>query len=178
MHAILFSLYMRFQLGASPAGGTVTCAIFPFRVGFRLFVCPPRHDDGLREVFDVGFPCHSACNLLQFAFLRLPPPRHAGRSRGVFHGRLPYHSAFFVSPLRTAGSTRDFFEGGLPYRSAFFVSPPATLAVRRRFLSVVCLITVSAFPSVTFLCVFPGFIAKPSRGVGVGFEEPHLRLMF
>ena len=41
----------------------------------------------------------------------------------------------------------------------------------------VCLIVVSAFPSITFLRVFPGFIAKPFRGVGVGFEEPHLRLM-
>ena len=25
--------------------------------------------------------------------------------------------------------------------------------------------------------VFPGFIARPFRGVGVGFEEPHLRFM-
>ena len=28
-----------------------------------------------------------------------------------------------------------------------------------------------------FLRVFPGFIARPLRGVGVGFEAPHLRLM-
>ena len=61
----------------------------------------------------------------------------------------------------------------------------------------VCLIMVSAFPSITFLRVSPGFIAKsfrgvgvgfeepspgfiakPLRGVGMGFEEPHLRLMF
>ena len=41
-----------------------------------------------------------------------------------------------------------------------------------------CLIMVSAFPLITFLRVFPGFIAKTFRGVGVGFEEPHLRLMF
>ena len=34
------------------------------------------------------------------------------------------------------------------------------------------------FPSITLLRVFPGFIAKPFRGMGVGFEEPHLRLMF
>ena len=33
-------------------------------------------------------------------------------------------------------------------------------------------------PSITFLRVFPGFIARPFRGMGVGFEEPHLRLMF
>ena len=36
---------------------------------------------------------------------------------------------------------------------------------------------VFAFPSITFLPVFPGFKARPFRGVGVGFEEPHLRLM-
>ena len=41
----------------------------------------------------------------------------------------------------------------------------------------VCLIIVSAFPSIAFLRVFPGFIARPFRGVGVGFEEPHLRFM-
>ena len=40
----------------------------------------------------------------------------------------------------------------------------------------VCLVTVPAFSSITFLYVFPGFIAKPFRGVGVGLEEPHLRL--
>ena len=39
------------------------------------------------------------------------------------------------------------------------------------------LIIVSTFPSITFLRVFPGFIARSFRGVGVGFEEPHLRLM-
>ena len=36
----------------------------------------------------------------------------------------------------------------------------------------------TAFPLFTFLRVFPGFIAKPFRGVGAGFEEPHLRLTF
>ena len=35
----------------------------------------------------------------------------------------------------------------------------------------------SAFPSTIFLRVFPGFSARPFRGVGVGFEEPRLRLM-
>ena len=42
---------------------------------------------------------------------------------------------------------------------------PAMLAVSGRFLTVVCLIFVSAFPSITSLRVFPGFIAKPFRGV-------------
>ena len=41
----------------------------------------------------------------------------------------------------------------------------------------VCLLRLSAFPSITFLRVFPGFIARPFRGVGVGFEEPHLRFI-
>ena len=39
------------------------------------------------------------------------------------------------------------------------------------------LIIVTAFHSITFLRVPPGFVASPFRGVGVGFEEPHLRLM-
>ena len=35
----------------------------------------------------------------------------------------------------------------------------------------VYLLIVSAFPPITFLRVFPGFIARPFRGVGVGLEE-------
>ena len=38
----------------------------------------------------------------------------------------------------------------------------------------VCLIVVSVFPLIAILRVFPGFIARSFRGVGVGFEEPHL----
>ena len=34
-------------------------------------------------------------------------------------------------------------------------------------LTVVCLTIVPAFPYIAFLPVFPGFIAKPFRGVGV-----------
>ena len=169
---------MRFQRGTSRSRGTVGCATFPFCAGFRLFVSPPATMAACGRVLSLVSLVIVPAFSFNSPFFVSPSPRHVAGSREVFDGGLPYHSAFFVSPLRTAGSTRDFFEGGLPYRSAFFVSPPATLAVRRRFLSVVCLITVSAFPSVTFLCVFPGFIAKPSRGVGVGFEEPHLRLMF
>ena len=82
----VFSLLpgIRFQLGASPPRGTVGCATFPFCVGFRLFVSPPRHDDGLREGFDVGFPCRSACVLLQLTFLRLAPPPPRWRFAGGF----------------------------------------------------------------------------------------------
>ena len=80
---------------------SISCWFSPFRLG-------PRHDGGLPEGLGVGFPCHNACVLLQFAFPRL--------------------------------------------------APPATLAVRGRFLRVVCLNIVTAFPSIT-LRVFPGFIA-------------------
>ena len=126
---------------------------FHFRFGFRLFVSPPRHDGGLREGFDVGFPCPSAWVLLQFAFLRLAPPATL-----AVRGRFLTVLCLIIAP--------------------FSSRPPATLAVRGRFLTVVCLIIVSVFSSITFLRVFPGFMAKPFRGVGVGFEEPHLRLMF
>ena len=37
---------------------------------------------------------------------------------------------------------------------------------------------MSAFPSIALLRVLPGFIARSFRDVGVGFEEPHLGLMF
>ena len=36
---------------------------------------------------------------------------------------------------------------------------------------------MSGFPSFNFLRIFPIFVAMPFRGVGVGFEEPHLRFM-
>ena len=90
-----------------------------------------------------------------------------------------FNSSFFVSPPPPLAVYAGGFEGGLSYYSAFFVSPPpATLTVRGRVLTVGCLIIVSAFLSITFLRVFPGFIAKPFRGVGVSFEKPHLRLVF
>ena len=65
---------MRFQLGTSPPRRTVGCAMFPFRVDFRLFHRRPRHDGRVREGFDFGFPCFRAYALLQFTFLRLAPP--------------------------------------------------------------------------------------------------------
>ena len=52
-------------------------------------------------------------------------------------------------PPRHAGGTRQALMGGLPYS--------------------VC-VSFNYF-------VFPGFIARSFRGMGVGFEEPHLRFM-
>ena len=89
------------------------------------------------------------------------------------------------------------------FNSPFFVSPPpATLTIRGRVLTVVGLaispfssrpprhtggtrqILTGGLPSYSvydssnyFLRVFPSFIARLFRGVGVGFEEPHLRFM-
>ena len=83
MHAILFYVYMRFQLCTPPFAGL--WVVPPFHLAlvspFRL---DPRHDDGLREGFDVGFRCRSACVLLQFAFLRLTPPPPRWRFAGGF----------------------------------------------------------------------------------------------
>ena len=77
----------------------------------------------------------------------------------------------FESPYDSA------FSGGLFRYGAFLSHPPATPAVRGRFL-------MSGLPyykvCVSFDCFssrFPGFIARPFRGAGEGFEEPHLRLM-
>ena len=80
------------------------------------------------------------------------PPRHVDDTREGFGGGWSCHSAFSSRPPRHTGGTRQVLTGGLPYYS-------------------VCV------PSNTFLRVFPGFIAGPFRGVGVGFEEPHLRFM-
>ena len=62
-------------------------------------------------------------------------------------------------------------------RFPFRPPPPATPAARGRVL-------IGGLPSygvcVSFDCFssrFSGFTARPFRGVGVGFEEPHLRLM-
>ena len=145
---VLFA--MRFQLGTPPPPrGTVGCATFPFRVGFRRFVSPPCHDGGLRESFDVGFSCHSACVLLQFAFLRLAPAATL-----AILGMFLTVVCLIIVPSRLA--------------------LPATPAVRARWLKVVSVVLVIAFSSPTVFRVFPGFMAKSSRGVGVGFEEPHL----
>ena len=61
--------------------------------------------------------------------------------------------------------------------TSFQSRSPIALAARGRYLRVAYLIIVSAFPSITILHVFPGCIARPFRGVGVGFVETHLPLM-
>ena len=62
--------------------------------------------------------------------------------------------AFFfrLAPPRHTGGTRQVLTDGLPSYS---------VSVSFNYL----------------LHVFPGFIARPFRGVGVGFEEPHLPFM-
>ena len=143
---------MRFRLGTFPPRRTVDCATCPFRVGFRLLSRPPRHDGSLREGFDFGFPCLRACVLLHFAFLRLAPP-----ATPTIRGRVLTVVGLAVAPFssrppRHTGGTRQVLTNGLPSYS---------VCVSFNYL----------------LRVFPGFIARPFRGVGVGFEEPHLRFM-
>ena len=179
MHVILYSLCYAFSSRHFPTSRVCQLCHLSISCWFSPFPLASRHDGGLRGGFDVGFPCHSALVLLQFVFLRVSPARHAACSREVFDGGSLIIAPSLYRPPHHAGGSRVVLDGGLPYHSPFFVSPPpATLAIRGRFLTVVCLIIVSAFPSITFLRVFPGFIAKPFRGVGVGFEESHLRLMF
>ena len=88
------------------------------------------------------------------------------------HQAVCIHKDFFKAHIVQGGAL------GHLCSSASSSRPPATLAARGRFLTVVCVITVYAFPSITFLRGFPGFIAKPFRGVGTGFKDPHLQLMF
>ena len=138
---------IRDRLGTSPPRGTVGCATFPFRVGFRLLSRPLRHDDSVREGVDFGFLCLRACALLQFAFLRLALPATL-----TIRGRVLTVVGLAVTPFssrppRHTGGARQFLTDGL----------------RLCFLQL--------------LRVFLGFIARPFRGVEVGFEEPHLRFM-
>ena len=147
----VFSFDMRFRLGTSPPRGTVVCATFPFRVGFRLLSRPRA----------TMIPCGRGLTLVSFIFtpvfsLNSPflvsPPRHADDMREGFDSGWSCHSAFFVSPPRHTGGTRQVLTDGLPSYSV-----------------------VVSFNY--FLLVFPGFIAKPFRGVGVGFQDPPLRFM-
>ena len=59
----------------------------------------------------------------------------------------------------------------------FRLAPPATLAIRGRFLTGGLPYDSDCGYSNYFRRVFLGFIARTFRGVGVGFEEPHVRFM-
>ena len=64
--------------------------------------------------------------------------------------------------------------------SAFVASPPpATLVVRGRFSRVVCLIIVTTVVSFNYFSSRFSWVHSQAvlRGVEVGFEEPHLRLI-
>ena len=123
---------------------------FLFAIRFQLGASSPRGTVGCAtSPFRVGF---------RLSFSR---PRHDGGLLEGFDVGCPCHKACVLLQFVFRRLAR-----------------PATLAVRGKVLTVLCLIIVTAFPSITFLRVFPGFIAKPFRGAGVGFEEPRLRLMF
>ena len=118
------------------------------------FCLPPttRQDGSLREGVDSGFPCLRACVLFQFAVLRLAPP-----ATPTLRGRVLTVVGLAIAPFssrppRHTGGTRQVLTGGLPSQG-------------------VC-VPFNYFPR-----VFPGFITRPLKGVRVGFEESHLRLM-
>ena len=142
---------MRFRLGTSPPRGTVGCATFPFRVGFRFCLAPPA----------TMVACGRVLTLVSLVFapvfylnspLFVSPPRHADHAREGYDGGSSCRSAFFRLAPRHTGGTGQVLTDGLPSYS---------VCVSFNYL----------------LRVFPGFIARPFRGVGVGFEEPHLRFM-
>ena len=109
-----------------------------------------------------------------------PPSRNCG----LCHISLSCWFSPFVSSPRHDGSLREGFDVGFPclracvLHFAFFrLAPPATLAVRGRFLTGGLPYYSDCDSFNYFLRVFPGFIARTFRGVGVGFEEPHLRFV-
>ena len=55
--------------------------------------------------------------------------------------------------------------------------PPSRVTWRWFFVDDFFLPLEATLPFILF-SYFAGFVALPFRGVGVGFEEPHLRLMF
>ena len=116
---------------------------FHFVLVFASCLTPPRHDGSLREGFDFGFLCLRAC-VLQFAFLRLAPP-----AKPTIRGRVLTVvglaiAPFWSRPPRHTGGTRQVLTGGL---ASYIVCVSFNYVLR----------------------VFPGFIARPFRGVGVGF---------
>ena len=147
-----FLFAMRFQLRTSPPRGTVGC-VPPFHcVLVFAFLSRPTMVACGRALTLVSLVIASAFSFKSPFFVSPPPATPAVRGR--FLTVVCLFIAFFSSrPLRHAGGTREVFEGGLPYCS-------------------VC-VSFNYFSS-----RFPGFIAKAFRGVGVGFEESHLRLMF
>ena len=116
---------MRFRLGTPPPlAGLWGVPPFHFVWVFAFCLVPPAAMISLREGFDFRFPCLRACLLLQFAFIRLAP--HA---TPMMRGRVMTVVGLAIAP--------------------FSSRPPATLAVRGRFRRMVCLLIVSAFPSIT-----------------------------
>ena len=111
MHVILFSLCYALSARHFPPSrdcGPPLHFVLVFAFSSRL---PP-----LRKGFDVGFPCHSACVVLQFAILRLAPPTATLTVRGNFLTAVGLIIAPFSSrPPCLAGGTREVFEGGMPY---------------------------------------------------------------
>ena len=84
-----------------------------------------------------------------------------------------FNPPLFVSrPPRHASGTREVLTVVCLIIAPFSSRPPNDAGGTREVLTGVCLIIVS--PSITSLRVFPGFIAKPFRGAGVGFEELYL----
>ena len=149
-----FRSAMRFHLGTSLPSWDCGLCHPSISCWFSPLVSPPPpvHDGSLRVGFDFGFPCLRACVLLHFAFLRLAPP-----ATPTIRGRVLTVVGLAVAPFssrppRHTGGTRQVLTNGLPSYS---------VCVSFNYL----------------LRVFPGFIARPFRGVGVGFEEPHLRFM-
>ena len=84
---------IRFQLGTSSPRGTVGCATFPFRVGFRL---SSSDRPGTLALRGRVLTLVSLIIVPAFSFNRLSssrPPRHADGTREVFDCGLPYHTA-------------------------------------------------------------------------------------
>ena len=153
MHVILVSLCYAFSVRHFLPRGTVGCATFPFWCWFSPFVSPPPA---------TMVACGRVLTLISLSSRLWSPSIHLSSSRFppatlTIRGRVLAVVGLAIAPFscrpgRHTGDTRQILTGGLPSYSVW---------VSLNY----------------FLRVFPGFIARPVRGVGVGLEEPHLRFV-
>ena len=106
--------------------------------------------------------------MVRWPTITLPFPEASGIAVSIdYTGPLPVTPSFLVFIFSL------FHETSSP-------SPPLGMEWRRPPLTILPFPIGKAFLSLSlsrFFTYLVGFVASPFRGVGVGFEEPHLRLM-
>ena len=121
-------------------------------------------------------------------FILLTPPLSVGAGLGNRATHLWHRTHFQSCGLGLGGSWRIpcYFCSRFWYSLfafpllVFFALPPVESGIAMAFVDglFLPLRARASFLSFLVLSYLFGFVASPFRGVGVGFEEPHLRLVF